>query len=168
MYSNSNSGCLSRKSKKYYCCRPEPQCVVTDCATKPSCQQYYKALEHTKSGCDGTIRAYCCKITNLPLCFAMDCPNKRVYTDSCPAGYNETGRYLDECGAHGGDRVACCQSDFDNWNDGNETFMYDVQSSDADYFTIHFNNSQLLYAKFYKILITLPIFRTLFKCISLW
>lgn len=165
-----NRDCRTHQSKKY-CCPPDlPQCIVTECDTKPSCPRHYRALESTKNGCVAdTAKLYCCKRIDLPICFAMDCTDKRVANNtSCPRHYTEKGRYMSECGAHGAERVACCTTGFNNWKDGNQTFrISNTQSSHVEYFTIFFNNSQSLYAQFFKILLIFPILISLFKCSTL-
>ena len=157
------SGCRTYRSKVCCCPSPLPQCIVTECDAKPSCPRHFRALERTKNECSvETAKLYCCKTTDLPICFAMDCPDKRVVNNtSCPAHYTEKGRYLGECGD---ERVVCCRSGFDNWNDANQTFRYSgVPSSDPEYFTIFSSNSQSQYAQFLKILLTLPTLISLFK-----
>lgn len=169
-----HDGCSSSKAKKY-CCRnsKEPQCVVTECSRQPSCPQNHRELERTKNGCPfETVKAYCCKATDLPLCFAMDYPDKRVIYAPCPADYIEKGRYNGSHWlAHRAERIACCRAGFDKFNYKKYPFVFrNVSSSDAEYFTILFSNSQSLYAQFFKILLTVPALVSLFKCtsISLW
>lgn len=76
------------------------------------------------------MNAYCCKASNLPVCFDLGCTTFTESTKSCPAEYSERSRSKGRsagCDSAFSERIKCCLSGYDNRNSQNQNVNSDSE-----------------------------------------